>query len=102
MRGQGKGVQALFLSGWTAEKAGRKPSIPEVEVEVSRHLKRSGWPGDGSLNLRCRGGVHPVHALFAPNHRTCSSNSNSGGRLLLIEYTIPQSYIKSGWTGWTG
>ena len=96
------GVQALFLSGWTAEKAGRKPSIPEVEVEVSRHLKRSGWPGDGSLNLRCRGGVHPVHPLFAPNGVCVLPNSISEGRLLLIEYTIYQSYIKSEWTGWTG
>ena len=76
--------------------------MPEVGGGVARHLKRSGWPGDGSLNLDCRGGVHPVQALFGPNPCVVLSNSNSEGRLLLIEYTIPQSYIKSGWTGWTG
>ena len=76
--------------------------MPEVEVEVSRHLKKGGGPGDGRLNLRCRGGVHPVHPLFGPNGVGVMPNSISEGRLLLIEYTIPQSYIKSEWTGWTG
>ena len=52
--------------------------MPEVGVEVSRHLKKVGWSGDGRLNLRCRGGVHPGHALFAPNGVGVLPNSITG------------------------